>query len=187
MTTRSSDTQTQKLAGHTARLAATHPEWTSTSLKATFPLPRPPAPAVPRDKQQQTNTDRRHRVPRGPRSFPRIAATLRIAGRTTRGMPRAPDPGAENESARRGRSRGPMGRSGADYGDRLLTQPFLPAAPRDEPGPIPLFSTATASRRGPTEGLGAAALDRAASGARAPAHNLPTWQLRWRFHNTHTA
>ena len=34
-------------------------------------------------------------VPRGPRSFPRIAATLRIAGRATRGMPRAPDPGAK--------------------------------------------------------------------------------------------
>ena len=41
-----------------------------------------------------------------------------------------------------------------------------------------------------TGGLGAAALDRAAtpaSGARAPADNLPTWQLRWRFHtHTHT-
>ena len=34
-------------------------------------------------------------VPRGPRSFLRIAATLRIAGRATRGMPRAPDPGAK--------------------------------------------------------------------------------------------
>ena len=53
-------TDTNKLTGHTARLAATHPEWTYTSLKATFPLPPPPQhPAVPRDKQQQTNTDRR--------------------------------------------------------------------------------------------------------------------------------
>ena len=51
-------------------------------------------------------------VPRGPHSFLRIAATLRIAGRATRGMPRAPDPGAKNESARRGRSCGPMGRRG---------------------------------------------------------------------------
>ena len=34
-------------------------------------------------------------VPRGPHSFLRIAATLRIAGRATRGMPRAPDPGAK--------------------------------------------------------------------------------------------
>ena len=50
-------TDTNKLTGHTARLAATHPEWTYTSLKATFPLPPPPAPAVPRDKQQQTNTE----------------------------------------------------------------------------------------------------------------------------------
>ena len=32
---------------------------------------------------------------RGPHSFLRIAATLRIAGRATRGMPRAPDPGAK--------------------------------------------------------------------------------------------
>ena len=34
---------------------------------------------------------------------------------------------------------------------------------------VTLFTTAAASRRGPTEGLGAAALDCAASGARAPA------------------
>jgi len=32
---------------------------------------------------------------------------------STRGMPRAPDPGARNESARRGRFCGPMGRNGA--------------------------------------------------------------------------
>ena len=55
-------TDTNKLTGHTARLAATHPEWTYTSLKATFPLPPPPAPAVPRDKQQQTNTDSRQQT-----------------------------------------------------------------------------------------------------------------------------
>ena len=55
-------TDTNKLTGHTASWAATHPEWTYTSLKATFPLPPPPAPAVPRDKQQQTNTDRRQQT-----------------------------------------------------------------------------------------------------------------------------
>ena len=44
--------------------------------------------------------------------------------------PQSPAPLApQNESARRGRSRGPMGRSGADYGDRLLTQPFPAASP----------------------------------------------------------
>ena len=43
-------TDTNKLTGHTASWAATHPEWTYTSLKATFPLPPPPAPAVPRGK-----------------------------------------------------------------------------------------------------------------------------------------
>ena len=50
-------TDINKLTGHTASWAATHPEWTYTSLKATFPLPPPPAPAVPRDnnsKQTQT-------------------------------------------------------------------------------------------------------------------------------------
>ena len=40
-----------------------------------------------------------------------------------------------------------------------------------------MFGTATASRRGPTGGLGAAAPVRAASGARAPAYNLPTTAL----------
>ena len=55
-------TDTNKLTGHTASWAATHPEWTYTSLKATFPLPPPPAPAVPRDKQQQTNTDSRQQT-----------------------------------------------------------------------------------------------------------------------------
>ena len=45
-------TDTNKLTGHTASWAATHPEWTYTSLRATFPLPPPPAPAVPRRKGQ---------------------------------------------------------------------------------------------------------------------------------------
>ena len=54
-------TDTNKLTGHTASWAATHPvpEWAYTSLKATFPLPPPPALAVPGVKQQQTNTDKR--------------------------------------------------------------------------------------------------------------------------------
>ena len=52
------------------------------------------------------------------------------------------------------------------------------AARRDEPGPITLFRTAAASRREPTGELGAAALDRAASEARAAADDQPTWQLQ---------
>ena len=36
-------TDTNKLTGHTASWAATHPEWTYTSLNATFPLPPPPS------------------------------------------------------------------------------------------------------------------------------------------------
>ena len=43
------------------------------------------------------------------------------------------------------------------------------AARRDEPGPIILFRSTAASRREPTGELGAAALDRAASEARAAA------------------
>ena len=68
--------------------------------------------------------------------------------------------------------------------DKLVEQNFgeeaAPAVRRDKPGPDTLCRTAAASRRGPTGGLGDAALDRAASGARAAADNQPTWQLWWR-------
>ena len=47
------------------------------------------------------------------------------------------------------------------------------AARRDEPGPIILFRSTAASRREPTGELGAAALDRAASEARAAADDRP--------------
>ena len=53
--------------------------------------------------------------------------------------------------------------------EQNFAEEAAPAACRDEPGPITLFRTATASRRGPTGGLGAAALDRAASEAGAAA------------------
>ena len=73
----------------------------------------------------------------GPRSSPRIAATLRIAGRATRGMPRAPDPAQARETNLRGEAAlcGPKGGNEADYGDRLLTPPFLRSqrAPSDPP------------------------------------------------------
>ena len=51
-------TDTNKLTGHTARLAATHPEWTYTSLKATFPLPPPPSTrgAKGQNNSKQTQT-----------------------------------------------------------------------------------------------------------------------------------
>ena len=79
---------------------------------------------------------------------------------------------------------------GGNFVDKLVEpkigEEAAPAARRDESGLITLFGTATASRRGPTGGLGAAAPVRAASGARAPAYNLPTWQLRRRFTHTHT-
>ena len=55
-------TDTNKLTGHTASWAATHPEWTYTSLRATFPLPPPPAPAVPREGQT-TGTANEHTQP----------------------------------------------------------------------------------------------------------------------------
>ena len=54
------------------------------------------------------------------------------------------------------------------------------AARRDEPGPITLFRSTAASRREPTGEMGAAALDRAASEARAAAADRPTWQLERR-------
>ena len=67
-------TDTNKLTGHSASWAATHPEWTYTSLKATFPLPPPPAPAVPRDKQHQTNTVRRQQTNTDKRQGPTCEA-----------------------------------------------------------------------------------------------------------------
>ena len=47
-------TDTNKLTGHTASWAATHPEWAYTSLKATFPLPPPQHPRC-----QGTNNSKR--------------------------------------------------------------------------------------------------------------------------------
>ena len=49
-----------------------------------------------------------------------------------------------------------------------------PAARRDVSGPITLFRSTAASRREPTGEMGAAALDRAASEARAAADDQPT-------------
>ena len=53
-------------------------------------------------------------------------------------------------------------------------------ARRDETGPVTLFRSTAASRREPTGEMGAAALDRAASEARAAAADRPTWQLERR-------
>ena len=97
---------------------------------------------------------------------------------------------AHHTSASRGRFRRAVEQQelGHSFVDKELEQNFgeeaSPAARRDESGPMTLFGTATASRRGPTGGLGAAAPVRAASGARAPAYNLPTWQLRRRGMHT---
>ena len=54
------------------------------------------------------------------------------------------------------------------------------AVRRGEPGPITLFRSTAASRREPTGEMGAAALDRAASEARAAAADRRTWQLERR-------
>ena len=84
--------------------------------------------------------------------------------------------------------------TGSDHGhnfvDKEDEQNFAeeapPAARRDESGPITLFGTATASRRGPTGGLGAAAPVRAASGARAPATTCRHGSCDGAFTHTHT-
>ena len=67
------------------------------------PPPRPPTPLLPSPPREgrteapvgtpqfSSPPRRAGQRRRGPRSFPRIAATLRIAGRATRGMPRAPE------------------------------------------------------------------------------------------------
>ena len=68
---------------------------------------------------------------------------------------------------------------GGNFVDKLVEpkigEEAAPAARRDESGPITLFRSTAASRREPTGELGAAALDRAASGARDAADNQPTW------------
>ena len=76
---------------------------------------------------------------------------------------------APHISASRGRFRRAVEQQelGHSFVDKELEQNFgeeaSPAARRDESGPMTLFGTATASRRGPTGGLGAAAPVRAAS------------------------
>ena len=61
--------------------------------------------------------------------------------------------------------------------DKLVEQKIgeeaAPAARRDESGPITLFRSTAASRREPNGETGAAALDRAASEARAAADDRP--------------
>ena len=86
---------------------------------------------------------------------------------------------APHISASRGRFRRAVEQQelGHNFVDKEDEQNFAeeaaPAARRDEPGPIPLFRSAAASRREPTGELGAAALDRAASEARAAADDRP--------------
>ena len=73
---------------------------------------------------------------------------------------------------------------GGNFVDKHVEESFgeeaALAARRDEPGPVILFRSTAASRREPTGELGAAALDRAASEARAAADDQPTWQLERR-------
>ena len=66
------------------------------------------------------------------------------------------------------------------HGEENFGEEAALAARRDEPGPIILFRSTAASRREHTGELGAAALDRAASEARAAADDQPTWQLQRR-------
>ena len=56
------------------------------------------------------------------------------------------------------------------------------AVRRDGPGSVTLCRTAAASRRGPTGGLGAAALERAASEARAAAADMAVATARILYH-----
>ena len=99
---------------------------------------------------------------------------------------------AHHTSASRGRFRRAVEQQelGHSFVDKELEQNFgeeaSPAARRDESGPMTLFGTATASRRGPTGGLGAAAPVRAASGARAPAYNLPRADMAVAMALSHT-
>ena len=73
--------------------------------------------------------------------------------------------------------------------DKLVEQKIgeeaAPAARRDESGPITLFGTAAARRRELTGELGAAALDRAASEARAAADTMAVAAAEKKHTHTH--
>ena len=104
---------------------------------------------------------------------------------TARKWPRAEAPvSAHRISAARTRFRRPNEQQelGHNFVDKLVEQKIgeeaAPAVRRDETGPITLFRTAAESRRGPTGELGVAALDRAASEARAAAADIPEWDAR---------
>ena len=71
--------------------------------------------------------------------------------------------------------------------EQKIGEEAAPVARRDESGPITLFGTAAASRREPTGELGAAALDRAASEARAAADAMAVATAGKKRHtHTHT-
>ena len=65
-----------------------------------------------------------------------------------------------------------MGNFVDKHGEENFGEEAALAAHRDEPGPVILFRSTAASRREPTEEQGAAALDRAASEARAAADTM---------------
>ena len=134
--------------GHWGELVNKHPRHTLRQIHAVTPLPRGPTPRPSGESPAHpgwlscspfggytTASSLAGQRRRGPRSFPRIAATLRIAARATRrgGCPARLTEARETNLRGAAALCGPMGRKGADYGDRLLTPPFLAASPSNPP------------------------------------------------------
>ena len=96
----------------------------------------------------------------------------------------APVPAHHHLSAARGRFCRAVEQQelGGNFVDKHVQENFgeeaALAARRDEPGPVILFRSTAASRREPTGELGAAALDRAASEARAAADDRRDMAVR---------
>ena len=126
--------------GPTSRKASISRDGTKPRPLPPAPIPPPPRspsplgraeerrPWGPRDSLPPSEGAGRG-VPRGPHSFLRIAATLRIAGRATRGMPRAPDPGAKTNLRGVAAHAARWGGAGRTTGIGFLHSPSLQRAP----------------------------------------------------------
>jgi len=110
---------------------------------------------------------------RGPHSFLRIAATLRIAGRATRGMPRAPDPGAKTNLRGVAAHAARWGGAGRTTGIGFLHSPSLQRAPSNPPA-LGLGGRRGHTRR-PRELAGAVGEGATPCTDGRPPENTPAW------------
>ena len=114
-------------------------------------------------------------VPRGPHSFLRIAATLRIAGRATRGMPRAPDPGAKTNLRGVAAHAARWGGAGRTTGIGFLHSPSLQRAPLQPTRATVGLGGRRGHTRRPRELAGAVGEGATPCTDGRPSENTPAW------------